>query len=425
MIEPGPPPHAGWAALAAAVAVSVAGLSAAQAGELKLDGILMGRGIVTEGQRSWLEGGFGRLTEGGDAPGDSVGTVRGQAHLGLDWRPSTRVLVHAHGVARSQPDRAGGRALGLAEAFVQFRPELSASASLRLRAGLFFPGISRENTGRLWSSPYTLTLSALNTWTAEELRLAGLEALLAVKTARGDEVQLAGAAFGGNDTAGALIAWRGWSLGDRLSAAGEVLPLPPLRSFAPGGGFADQRREGTRPVDELDDRLGWEARARWERPDVITLQGSYLDNRGDRGLHRGQYSWATRFGAAGADLHLGRSLVLVGEGAIGDAGMGPLTEAHVDVRFKVGYLLLSWGREKLRVSARYDRFENVDRDHTAEPDQETGHAWTLAAFWQPGPHWRLGAEALSLRAARPAAADAGANPDTDARRVQLELRFVF
>lgn len=398
---------------------------AAAAGTLKLDGILIARGIATEGQRSWLEGGFGRLTEGADAPADSLATLRGHAHLGLDWKPSGTVLVHLHGVARAEPGRVGGSRVGLAEGFVQVRPGLSPSTTLRLRAGTFFSGTSRENTGRLWSSPYTLTLSALNTWIAEEMRVTGLEGVLDVKTSGRDEFQVGATAFGGSDTLGTLVAWRGWSMGDRLSTVGEVLPLPPLRSLAPDGPFKGQRGDGTRPLDELDERLGWQARARWERSDLVTLQASFVDSRGDRELHRGQYAWRARFGVVGADVHLTRSLVLVGEGSVGDAGMGPQAAERVDVRFKVGYVLLSWAGEKARLSARYDRFRNVDRDGTAEPDGESGRAFTLAAFWLPSSHWRVGVEALDLRASRPAAADSGADPDTDARRLQLELRFLF
>ena len=39
---------------------------------------------------------------------------------------------------------------------------------------MFLP-TSRENVDPLWQSPYTLTLSSLNTWIGEEVRLAGLD----------------------------------------------------------------------------------------------------------------------------------------------------------------------------------------------------------------------------------------------------------
>ena len=38
-------------------------------------------------------------------------------------------------------------------------------------------------------------------------------------------------AFRNNDSMGALLAWRGWSVGNRLSVYDEVLPLPPLTTL--------------------------------------------------------------------------------------------------------------------------------------------------------------------------------------------------
>lgn len=405
--------------LSALAAASVLG-----AEELSVDGVLLARGLIVEGQRSWLEGGFGRLGESGGGPGDDVFTGRARAHLGLDWKPSPEWLVHAHGVAQTQPSRAGGHAAGLAEAFVVYRPELNPRLSLRLKAGLFFPQTSRENVERLWSSPYTITLSALNTWIGEEVRLTGLEASL-VRRGDRDELQLQAGAFGGNDSSGSLLAWRGWAMGDRLVTVREVFPLPPLRSFGQGGGFASQRKDGTRPIEELDGRVGWNARARWERRGRALIQASYLDNLGDRELHRDQYSWRMRFAQAGLELRLAKGLDLIAEAADGKTGMGARDGPHVDVAFRSGYALLTWGNSKLRLSARYDRFRNLDKDGTTEPNDDDGHAFTFAAFFSPWRSVRIGGEYLELSAQRPAAAASGFDPDTNGRRGTLELRFSF
>jgi hypothetical protein len=248
---------------------------------------------------------------------------------------------------------------------------------------------------------------------------------VSLMSACGSEIQMGATAFGVADTMGTLLSWRGWAFGDRLTTLGETLPLPPLSTLGPGGAFGRQQESGTQPTDELDHRLGWQARARWSRPESFLVQAAYLDNGGDRQLYHGQYSWHTRFGQVGAEVHLGRSLVLLGEGAWGNTGMGPAQAAHVDVRFRLGYLLLSWGGETARVSVRHDRFKNEDRDGTAEPDGESGYAWTVAALWKPHPHVRLGIELQAVRADRPAAAYSGANPDTDASRVLGEARLVF
>lgn len=206
---------------------------------------------------------------------------------------------------------------------------------------------------------------------------------------------------------------------------GEVFPLPPLRSLGPGGAFAPQRDDGTRPIDELDGRVGWNARARWERKGAVLIQAAYLDNRGDRELHRGQYSWRTRFAQAGLELRLAKGLELIAEAADGKTGMGARSGPQVDVDFRTGYALLTWANDRLRLSARYDRFKNEDRDGKTEPNGEDGHTWTLAAFFLPHRNVRLGVEYLDLQAQRPAAADSGFDPDTDGRRATLGLRLLF
>jgi hypothetical protein len=232
--------------------------------------------------------------------------------------------------------------------------------------------------------------------------------------------------FGGNDTAGALLAWRGWAMGTRLAVVAETLPLPPLPTLAQDGAFAEQRDDGTRPVDELDGRVGWHVRGRWSLDDIGLVQAAWTDNRGDRALHRGQYAWATRYASAGTEARFGR-LRLVTEGLFGDTGMGSPGGARVDVRFAAGYALLTWVLldERLRLSARYDRFRNEDRDGQAEPNQEAGRAVTVAAFYTPRPWLRLGAEYLDLRSERPAAALSGTAADAGARRAQAEVRLRF
>jgi hypothetical protein len=408
-------------ALAMLVALACAPLAAA---EIQADGILRGRAGEVASQPPWIEGGFGKLTDGAAGPDAFEARFDAEAHLGLDLKAGEVWLLHAHGLARAQRGAARGSQLGLVEAFVQYRPELTGRTRLRATAGLVFPPTSRENVEPLWASPYTLTLSALNTWIGEELRLGGAELGVAHRTSR-DDFLAAVMVFGASDSAGALLAWRGWALGDRLSSVDETLPLPPLPTLARGAAFGDQRADGTRPIDELDGRPGFQARARWSRPGRALLQASYLDTRGDRALHRGQYAWDTRFASFGAELRLGPRFILVAEGAHGRTGMGALDAAHVDLDFDAGYVLASWTVSSFRLSGRYDRFQNRDRDHTAEPGQEDGEAVTVALLWQPTTHLRLGVEGLRLWNPRPAAAFSGAREDAGAKRILAELRLRF
>jgi hypothetical protein len=426
--------------------------SALRGGELELHGFGSVRGIGVSGQAPWIEGGFGRLTEGADASGDSTFTGRAKLHAGLDWRPSDQFFLHVHGLARAEPSAAGGDRFGVPEAYAVFRPELSATVSLQLKAGLFFPGTSLENRDRLWASPYSITFSALNSWLAEELRLTGLEGRLLWSDGR-DTLHAGGTGFVANDTLGTLVAWRGWSFGDRFTVIGERLPVPPLASLRPSGVFSVQRSDGTRPIGELDHRVGWMVRGGWERRDRFVLQAAYLDNRGDRNLYAGEYAWDTRFWVFGARLEPGAGITLLGEAMLGNTTMGPRAgapgggpyrspydpgadgggypagpatgAAFVDTDFATAYAMLSWQRSAVRLSARFDWFRNKDRDGVAEDDGEHGKAFTLAAFWTPVEHLRLGAELLGVYADRPAAGQSWADPDTDAWKATLEARVLF
>jgi hypothetical protein len=409
--------------LLACLGLSVADV--ADAGELTLHAVAAGRGIEVESRTAWTAGGFGRLTEG-EGQDAFAALARGEAHLGVDWAPASAFLLRLHGTARTEPDAAAGARAGLTEAFLQFRPELRPDLALRFRAGLQFPPTSRENVDVLWQSPYTLTLSAINSWIGEELRPIGLDLALQLGEAGRARFELAAMAFGGADTAGALLSWRGWAMGTRLSVVGESLPLPRLPTLDAGGAFGEQRRFETRPIDEIDDRVGWQARGRWSKSGVGLVQGAWTDTRGDRALHDGQYAWATRFASLGAEAQLGR-FRLIAEALDGETGMGLATGPHVDLRVRAAYALVSWSssRDTLRLSARYDRFRNDDRDHVAEPNQESGWAWTAAAFCAPRPWLRIGLEYLELRADRPAAEFAGSGLDASARRAQAELRLRF
>ena len=394
----------------------------AGAGEIELRGFLTGRGVLVDGPASWLDEGFGRFTEPGRREIDAdelARSGRGEMQARVQWRPSLLWDVRVHGLGRYESSTRAWRA-GVAEAFVEFHPELSATTALRFRLGTVFPETSLENTRPLWSSPFTLTLSALDTWIAEELRPTVLAASVVRKgSSRDHEVELGAAILGGADTAGALLAWRGWTLGDRLVTIGELVPLPPLASFAPGGGF-ERQRAGTTPIAELDGRPGWMARIRWSAGPRTGLQVWAFDNAGDRLLHQGEYAWRTQLVAAGASVSAGRRITLIADAMAGRTGMGSLDEAHVDIDFRTAYVLATVGGERVRLSGRYDIFRNFDRDHTAEPDDDDGHAWTAAVLWSPARRVRLAVEAVRVVATRPAAP-----VDTGGRRFSGELRIGF
>jgi hypothetical protein len=430
-----------WLCAVPCAALAAAG-SAAPAQELRLLARVDLAAAAVESEPSWLAGGFGRLPDRSAGNGSTTAGGTAAARAGVEWEPSLHLRLLAHLAGRRESAALGGRAAGLVEAFADGTLFPRGGDRLRLRAGLFFPPTSRENVAPLWTSPYTLTLSALNTWLAEEMRLRGADLEYALALApegegEGAELRLAGGAFDGNDAAGALLAWRGWTLGERPAVLGETLPLPPLPQLATA--FADQRDDGTAPVGErdLDGRWGWTARARLGGGGArrALLQGWSLDNRGDRALHRGEYAWRTRLRGLGGELGIplagggpasreGRELRLIAEWATGDSGMGRPPGAAVDVDVRAGYLLAAWRGERLRAALRHDRFASDDRDRRpGEPDGERGTAWTAAAFVALRAGLELAIELVEVDADRPGAALAGGPRALDARRLALALRW--
>jgi hypothetical protein len=373
---------------------------------------LVVHGVSAQAPRSWLDGGTGRFVVGED-PDAWQGELVGEAQAGLEAHPGDRFAAHLHLRARAQQDDRGDAA-GVVEAWAQMTTApREGSDRFRLRAGQLFIPTSRENVGPLWSSPYTFTLSAINSWIGEEVRPIGVlaEYETSVDATRGLRAGLS--LFGGNDTSGALLAWRGWAMGDRLSTFGESLPLPALPSLHPDGIFARQDREGTTPIGgDLDGRPGWAAYLRFRDSEHGLVQLTHWDNRGDRALHDDEYAWYSEFDQLGLEMHPGVAWTLAGEYLTGDTAMGvPRTRAAAD--FHAAYGLASWQHGIARATVRFDDFTTRDRDHVAagERSDEDGHAWTAALMLQASPRLSLGVEVVDLSAHRPALVGGGRRDD--------------
>jgi hypothetical protein len=389
--------------------------SSASGETFSLTGYVAGRGAYATGPRSWIEGGFGRLGERGSA-------ASARAQIGGDWEPSPHFDVHVDGIARTEPSGDRGKSGGLVQAYAEGRIYSSAN-QLQLRAGQFFLPTSRENTGPLWTSPYMLSFSALNSWIGEELRPVGAD--LEWKHFAGERTFSAGAtAFRDNDTLGAMLAWRGWAIGDRLTVFKEVLPLPPLPALSQS--FIKQRSDGTVPFEsDLDGRTGFAWRVRWNDPDVMTAQLTHLDNRGDRREYRGEYSWATDVNIASLQAGSPQSTLVASEYAFGKTGMG-VAPVFVQADFYAIYLLASHKFGRHRISARYDLFATLDRDgSTAGDSTQHGRSIALAWLFDLTPHLRAGAEVIDVHSRNTAAVESGFPEKTGGRSVAMELRYTL
>src|SRR6201996_574644 len=210
-------------------------------------------------QTSWLNGGLSKFRYGGDTRFRFAEAVaQGDLDLGDD--------LHLIAVARAEPqDRDVVDAL---EAyFAWYTPADSEGVSWSVKAGAFFPTISLENDDLGWTSPYTLTPSAINTWIGEELRTIGGEGLLHWRTPDFGTLTLTGAVFCCNDPAGVLMADRGWAMDDRPTGLFERVREPDatMRLFhAPTG-------QRTGEFDQIDGNVGWYAGLGWQLADIGKL----------------------------------------------------------------------------------------------------------------------------------------------------------
>lgn len=412
------PAHPAWLLALAAFATPA---SVARSAEFDAHGFIALGAQDAPNLPSWGRGGLGRYLGDGDIEASL------QAHLGLHWESDLNWDGFLH--LRADSRVIGGHAIGIVEATISRRWFFAGDQRLSLTAGQMFLPTTREAIDPLWQSRYTLTLSALNSWIAEEVRPLGLQAALRSSADAAFPWEFGAVAFSGSDSAGALLAWRGFALHDRLSVYNEQLPLPALPSLANGGAFSEQNDAGSKPFGrDLDGRPGWAAHAHWGQADAWQVRGAVVDTRGDRDLHRGEYAWDTRFTVVGADWQLHPQLQLVGEWMRGRSGMGSSERpAMVDIDFNAAYLLASWSPdERWRWSLRWDRFNIEDRDHSAaEDNSDHGDGFTLAGFRTVGEHWRLGAEWSQIDSRHAASADLGVDAETGGGNFRLEARYFF
>src|SRR5947209_9301055 len=152
----------GSAAPAACVAALLWAAPASAEGDLKLDAFEVSgdlRLVALDGEKSWVDGGFGKLRSGSD------GDLRVQPQLGntsLVWKPQFTWSFGATIVGMVE----GGQRTeaGLSQAYLSFRPMRSSKLAFSARAGLMWPPVSLEHEGADWHVRDSITPSALNSW---------------------------------------------------------------------------------------------------------------------------------------------------------------------------------------------------------------------------------------------------------------------
>ena len=383
-----------------------------------------GRLITTPPTTSFFDSGLGK-TRYGHEPRAVQARLAQAAFLGrFDARPDLTLRVHAN----VDTEHNFHRRVDVVEALVRYHPAIGDTASLDIRAGLFFPTVSLENTEMAWLSPYTSTFSAINSWIGEEVRNLGVEAGPSFRFGEA-QLRLFGAFTRGNDPSGTLLAWRGFALHDRVSGVGDRLPLPALRTFTGPALFPDQPLH-VQPMREVDRKWTWSGGASLAH-DRYRAKLLYQPKTADPGSFDGeQYAWRTGYWAVGGARSIGQFEVLA-QGLDGETRMGvtPQGRNAVIARFQAMYLLATWAapEAKHRLTARYDVFRVRDRDEFVreDPNDESGHAWTFAYVVSPSSRHRITAELVRVDSTRTNRRDLGLDPRSIEILGTLSWRLTF
>ncbi|UTW45261.1 hypothetical protein KFE80_13015 [bacterium SCSIO 12696] len=389
---------------------------------LKITGIGELQLSDSNGLQSWLDRGQGKHLHGGN---QDTELQTGLTGVDLDYRLRHNSHLKATVLYNHQP----GNRLDITELYWQYRPLSNSSWRPTYKTGFFYPNISLENRGRLWSSPYTITSSTINTWIGEELRTAGVQAHWLNQgryRQSAHDFGITASLFGFNDNTGALLAWRGWTNSERQTGIGGRLPLADRPTFTPGRVLEDQAPE-VEPFIERDNRIGYYVGLHWNYLRSTKATVHYYNNNADPSAFKnGQYAWHTRFTHIGFQHRFNDTWELLSQYMQGRTQMDNSTQNVVLNRFDSGYLMVAgrWGAQRLAL--RWERFHIDDLDGTfMDSNGENGTSATLSYSYRVGRHWKLSAEGVNIRSKRRERMYSGLEQQADETRLILSARYFW
>lgn len=390
-------------------------MARAQAAEWR--GLLDVRAVGADAPRSFLDGGLGKTrSEGGFQLGQAV--LQGSADL-TDTISGTLEL--------SADDRHDG-VIDVREAWLAWSPLPTGAWKTRVKAGFFFPPTSVEidYEGVGWTPKRTISSSAINSWIGEELRTQGVEwsaRRLGRHVGASYDIGFVASVFNGNDPTGTLLAWRGWSISDRIAGRGEAFKMADLPVYRADGEIWRQSRT-IHPFRELDGRLGYYAGANINFGTALELAALHYDNRADpKVVENGQYGWRTRFDHVSAVVRPYGEWEVLMQAMRGDTLMG---WNSVALDFQSWYALVSHPVGAGSLALRYDRFSTSEHDWLPQdPNNERGHGVALAYDWPLTEQLSLMTEALVVRSERAARLQIGEAPRQTERSITASLRWRF
>lgn len=378
------------------------------------DGYLDLRLIAPGDQKSTAEGGLGKLRYGKDDSDFQFAALLGQGWV--RFTPEVTAVVSL----RAAPDQR--TPFDPLEAYIRYRPVSTTPWRWSVKAGAFFAPFSLENTELGWSSYWTITPSAINSWFGDELRTIGGEGTLEWRRDDGT-LTLMASAFGWNDPAGVMMADRGWSMDDRPTGLFDHLREPDTSVLLIGGVPPD-----TTPLfKEFDNRAGWYAGASWDDARQWHAEIIHYDNQANSSAHQEDYfAWRTQFWDAGFSARLDDNFTAIAQALAGTTTITPAPVFSSTTDFSSAFALIGWERGQWRLAARVDVFHTrTDTTFGASPFGENGTALTAAVSWLPKDWLRLTGEILSLDSKRAERLVAGMAPDQSETQAQFSARIYF
>jgi len=379
------------------------------------------RAVASDGLTSYLQGGGGKLRFDGEHDGLRVGRIF------LDYRGRLTDSLSAHATLSSYGD-ADKNPVDATEMYLDWRPFPKNGWRWRARLGAFFPPISLENRSVGWTSPYSLSPSAINTWLGEEFRTIGGEISLTWLGSQRNgsaDISLVGGLYDYNDDAGLLLSFRGWSINDRQSPLFGRLHFIPIFFLRPPPNA--RFHTGFEFFNRIDDRIGYYAGLEWKQSEFATLRALHYDNRGDLSKFHYDFDWLTRFDSLGTRFELPRNWTVIGQWMSGAtyAGLNPDASPQYYLDFTAWFALVSKSFSGHRISLRYDDFGTDQEAGVGFRNWDDGSAWTLAWLHDFNDRWQVALESLWIDSTLTGRVQLGEPVRAAERQVQLAVRYTW
>jgi hypothetical protein len=378
--------------------------------------------VAADGEKSWIDGGFGKLRSG--VGGDDVRVRPELGKVNLIWQPqfswslSATIVGSVQGGARTQA--------GLSQAYLSFKPMRGGKVAFSARAGLMWPPVSLEHEGADWRVKDSITPSAINSWIGEEVRPVAAEGSVTADLGR-NRLRATAAVMAANDTAGTLLTFRGWALHDTTTLAFHRQPLPPLDPEVAG-----YQAPYTHPLLDLPTgfarRPGYYAKLAWQAPVPVRIELFRYDNRANPEDVNSdlEWGWRTRFNNLGLVADLGSNTQLKAQAMQGTTLMG-FREASghrwVDNRFRSAFAMLLHQFGHVGIAVRAEAFDTRNRGSDVDDEyDDSGWSAMIAAKHEWGPVTGL-VELLHVSSRRETREDIGLEPRQRQTQLQAEVRI--